>query len=430
MKLRSQNFVTTGKKEINIVKNDLSKENIVEGIQSNITFSNGRKRLCEEKINRHLLGVRENKIAKLEEHQMLVSNKKSTPEVGQPIEVLPSKSKRKRIPSTSNSTDLKKIRLSLEVNDVDKGVEHYSPRKISKTTKELYGFLFTSTQREDIEVVFVEDRLYTLLEKEAYLLTSPIVDISLSPNGEGLQQRCYYQYAIVKLVMERFHFQSSTGLLAMSIFDDCWRRGLVTSSNCRAITIVSVYIAAKYEEVMLPSIDDLLMCIYPYHTRNDIIETEILILNAIDFNVIRPLSLEIGRYFSIDLKYPEKGNFILDYICFVTAADNKTAHLKPSTIASCAVIITCELLNISPGNQRLLLMKEVTENGLQKFLPLICQVVIDYLQLFINAERDQKSNTINIIFDKKRYNRSTKYLYSKLPQLIGFYEDLVESFVQ
>lgn len=108
------------------------------------------------------------------------------------------------------------------------------------------------------------------------------------------------------------------------------------------------------------------------------------------------------------------------------AADNKTAHLKPSTIASCAVIIACELFNISPGNNRILLMKEITKDNLCKVLPLICEVVIDYVQLFTNGGRNKTYNIINIIFDKKRYGKLTSYFYSKLPKLLGFYEDLTE----
>ncbi|CEF67539.1 Cyclin, N-terminal domain and Cyclin-like domain-containing protein [Strongyloides ratti] len=424
MKLRSRITNDSGKEKTNNVKNVLIKENTTENVQGDDNFCNKRKRLHEDRSKRHVLGERESKLARSKEQQTDVYSKPKSSKYCWQTEGRNS-TKRKRISSVSSSNDHKKLKLALDMNDVDKVQECPIEKKL-KTTEDLYGFLFSNTIKKDAEGVFDEDRLHTLLEKEKYLPTSSIADCSPASTEVDLNSRSYYQYVIVGFAMDKFHFRSETGLLAMTIFDDCWRLNLVNSNNYSLMILASVYIAAKYEETELPAIDDFSKYVFPSHTIDDITKTEIFILNAINFNLVRPLSIEISRYFALNLAYPEKGNFILDYICFVVAADNKTAHLKPSTIASCAVIIACELFNISPGNNRILLMKEITKDNLCKVLPLICEVVIDYVQLFTNGGRNKTYNIINIIFDKKRYGKLTSYFYSKLPKLLGFYEDLTE----
>uniref|UniRef100_A0A0N5BZQ2 CYCLIN domain-containing protein n=1 Tax=Strongyloides papillosus TaxID=174720 RepID=A0A0N5BZQ2_STREA len=407
----------------NIVKNDLVKEGILKKNEGGSGI-NSRKRLHEEQPMRVVLGDRSNKIFKLKEEQNNFLGLPEPPNYIQQEEIRNSV-KRKRISSTSANSNHKKVKLDLDEDDTSEIDEKPIMMKTLKTTKDLYGCLFPNTAKPDLDEVFKEDRFHRLLEKEKDLPTSPVIEY-LSPMKETeLKIRRQCQCGIINIIMDRFHYRSETGLLAMAIFDDCWRQRIVNQDNSKKIAITSVYIAAKYEEVRPLCIDDLNRYVSPVFSKDDIVRTEVTILNAIDFNVVRPLSIEICRCFAFGLTYPEKGNFILDYICFVVAADYRTAHIRPSTIASCAIIIASEIFNIALGNKCLSLIKKITKDDFSKILPEICKVVIDTLSAFTNSETNRKSNEINSTFDKKKYDKSTRYFYTKLPQLIGFYEDII-----
>uniref|UniRef100_A0A0N5A5L7 CYCLIN domain-containing protein n=1 Tax=Parastrongyloides trichosuri TaxID=131310 RepID=A0A0N5A5L7_PARTI len=436
MKLRSRVVSDNNTKRSSIVKDDNAKnieKNAGEGTQLRKRQLNQSKN--DENIN---LSEKENaKVIKLDiiknETEDVVQSKISDKKVNVTPQEKRTSTKRKRTASPSDNSHKKSKFDEESFKDTDTCTSITKDDTLSTRStspQELYGFLYINTNSNDIDDVFVEDRLHNLLEKEKYLPTSPVLkkenDSPHSYKRLHEKTRQNYQCIIVHISKDKFAFRSETTSLAMAIYDDCWRYRLVDASNSKILAIASLYIATKYEEVKIPAIEDFAKQVSNDCTRDDVSKAEVDILKLIDFNVIRPLSVEISRNFAIGLKYPSIGSLVLDYICFSVAADNSTAHLKPSLVASCAVIIACEIFNIKPDSDRLHLMRNISGNDFDKFLPIVCEVIINNINSYIPPSNDVniKNNGINATFDRSKFLKATRYLNSRVTQLVGFLETL------
>ena len=72
----------------------------------------------------------------------------------------------------------------------------------------------------------------------------------------------------------------------------------MSRTHTQLIGVTALFFAAKYEDVLIPSVEDLVYISAPAFTEADLYEMERQMFRAVNFDLSRPISLSFLRRFS------------------------------------------------------------------------------------------------------------------------------------
>uniref|UniRef100_A0A0N5BGT8 CYCLIN domain-containing protein n=1 Tax=Strongyloides papillosus TaxID=174720 RepID=A0A0N5BGT8_STREA len=155
-----------------------------------------------------------------------------------------------------------------------------------------------------------------------------------------------------------------TIFLARSLIDDVFKRKTITSENAIVIGVTCFLIASKFEDVYPITLNECIQLGNKEFSEKDICDNEVEILTLVGFRMIRSYSMEIARKL-LNLQTVENAiKQICDIICICCIFDSTISSEKPSTIASCAILISHKIQNqkIDPELVRWLSYTSTTDN--------------------------------------------------------------------
>ncbi|XP_010416680.1 PREDICTED: cyclin-A1-2-like [Camelina sativa] len=153
-------------------------------------------------------------------------------------------------------------------------------------------------------------------------------------------------------VAEEYRLSSETLYLAVNYVDRYLTGSVITKQNLQLLGVACMMIAAKYEEVCVPQVEDFCYITDNTYSRNELLEMESSVLNYLKFELTTPTAKCFLRRF---LRAAQGGKEVPSLLseclaCYLTELsllDYAMLRYTPSLVAASAVFLTQHVLHPS-----------------------------------------------------------------------------------
>ncbi|XP_055837226.1 G2/mitotic-specific cyclin-B [Episyrphus balteatus] len=149
-------------------------------------------------------------------------------------------------------------------------------------------------------------------------------------------------------VHHQFHLVPETFHMCVAIIDRYLQAVKTTSrQHLQMVGVTSLFIASKYEELFPPAIGDFIYITDDTYTKNQLLDMEVKIMKALDFNLSRPLPIHFLRRFSKAASAEDCHHAMSKYFLELVTTEYSMAHYRPSEIAAASLYLSLQLMNPS-----------------------------------------------------------------------------------
>lgn len=136
----------------------------------------------------------------------------------------------------------------------------------------------------------------------------------------------------------RWHMLPETLWIAINIIDRFLTRRVVSLTKLQLVGVTAMFIAAKYEEILAPSVDEFVFMTENGYTKAEILKGERIVLQTLDFKVSQYCSpyswmRRISKADDYDIQTRTLGKFLAE----ITLLDHRFLRCKPSLISAVAM---------------------------------------------------------------------------------------------
>ena len=133
----------------------------------------------------------------------------------------------------------------------------------------------------------------------------------------------------------KYHMLPETLWIAINIIDRFLSVRIVSTLKLQLVGVTAMLIAAKYEEIMAPSVEEFVFMTEQGYTKDEILKGECIILQSLDFQISHYCSpyswmRRISKADDYDLQTRTLGKFLIE----VTLLDHRFLRAKSSLIAA------------------------------------------------------------------------------------------------
>ncbi|KIJ51552.1 hypothetical protein M422DRAFT_26955 [Sphaerobolus stellatus SS14] len=164
----------------------------------------------------------------------------------------------------------------------------------------------------------------------------------------------------------RYRLLPETLWIAVNIVDRFLTKRVVSLVKLQLVGVTAMFIAAKYEEIMAPSVDEFVFMTENGYQRDEILKGERIILQTLDFRVssyCTPYSWirRISKADDYDLQTRTLSKFLME----VTLLDYRFLRVKPSMIAAVGMYSARKMLG-GDWNEAFVYYSGFTESQLKQ----------------------------------------------------------------
>ena len=143
----------------------------------------------------------------------------------------------------------------------------------------------------------------------------------------------------------RYHMLPETLWITINLIDRFLSNRVVSLVKLQLVGVTAMFVAAKYEEIMAPSVDEFVYMTESNYTRDEILKGERIILASLDFKIstyCSPYSWirRISKADDYDIQTRTLSKFLME----VTLLDHRFLRAKPSMIAAIAMFLARRML--------------------------------------------------------------------------------------
>lgn len=236
--------------------------------------------------------------------------------------------------------------------DVDSQIEPLSPinndeiqteldRAFEKYFRSVPNPLDDDTHDVVMVVEYASDIFYYLRELE----------VKYRPNPYYMQNQVeltwpFRRTMIDWLVQLHFRFQllPETLYLTINIVDRFLSKKTVTLNRFQLVGVSALFIAAKFEEINCPTLDDLVYMLENTYTRDDIIRAEQYMIDTLEFEIGWPGPMPFLRRISKADDYDFEPRTLAKYLLETTIVEPKLVAAAPSWLAAGAYFLSRTIL--------------------------------------------------------------------------------------
>jgi len=149
-------------------------------------------------------------------------------------------------------------------------------------------------------------------------------------------------------VLERYNLAQETLYLTISLVDRYLQEARVPKEELQLIGVTAMLIAAKYEEIYAPEVNDFAYITAGTYSREQIIEMERKMLFTLQFHVGRPLAINYLRRYSHMSEATAIMHTIGKYTLETCLIDYNLSSVLPSKYAAGAVWLSRRLTQTQP----------------------------------------------------------------------------------
>lgn len=132
----------------------------------------------------------------------------------------------------------------------------------------------------------------------------------------------------------KFRLLPETIFLATNIIDRFLSVRVVSLVKFQLVGVTALFIAAKYEEVVCPSVTNFLYMTDGGYTDDEILKAERYVLSMIDFNLSYPNPINFLRRISKADDYDIQSRTMAKYLMEISVVDHRFMDTPPSLIAA------------------------------------------------------------------------------------------------
>lgn len=143
----------------------------------------------------------------------------------------------------------------------------------------------------------------------------------------------------------RYHMLPETLWIAINIVDRFLTKRVVSLVKLQLVGVTAMFIAAKYEEIVAPSVDEFVYMTEGGYTREEILKGERIILQTIGFKISHYCSpyswmRKISKADDYDIRTRTLSKFLTE----VTLLDHNFLRVKPSLVAAVGMYTSRRML--------------------------------------------------------------------------------------
>lgn len=146
----------------------------------------------------------------------------------------------------------------------------------------------------------------------------------------------------------QFRLLPETLYLGISVMDRFFATEVINKDKIQLVGVTSFFIAAKFEEIYPPTIDDIVQICDGMYPRRDIIKMEMAIAKRLRFELGRPLPLHFLRRNSKAAHASPRIHTLAKFLMELTLLDHECSSWAPSLQAATALYVTLRILSDSP----------------------------------------------------------------------------------
>mmetsp|Transcript_19021 Transcript_19021/g.28329 ORF Transcript_19021/g.28329 Transcript_19021/m.28329 type:complete len:414 (-) Transcript_19021:41-1282(-) len=145
-----------------------------------------------------------------------------------------------------------------------------------------------------------------------------------------------------------FQLMSETLFLSVAILDQYLQKKQVSRANLQLVGMACMFIASKYEEIWHPPIEDFVYICASTYSREQILKTEIDILQSLNFDLSQVTPLQFVRRFSKAAHSDPRLHTCCKFFAEISLASFTMLAFPPSQIAASAVYLSRKLAGKKP----------------------------------------------------------------------------------
>ncbi|KAK2461041.1 hypothetical protein APHAL10511_006982 [Amanita phalloides] len=135
----------------------------------------------------------------------------------------------------------------------------------------------------------------------------------------------------------RFQLQAETLFLCVNIMDRFLSARVVSLAKLQLVGITCMFIAAKVEEILAPSVTHFLMCAESTYTESEILQAERYILKTLDWNLSYPSPMHYLRRVSKADNYNVEVRTLAKYFLEIQCVEWRLVAAPPSLMAAASI---------------------------------------------------------------------------------------------
>ncbi|KAK9501562.1 hypothetical protein O3M35_012265 [Rhynocoris fuscipes] len=191
----------------------------------------------------------------------------------------------------------------------------------------------------------------------------------------------------------------------------------VTVKNLQLVGVCCMAIATKYEEVQPLAVSDFLYLCNNTYKKYEFLKMERTILNNIDFQIARPLTIYFLRRYSLASRADRKQHVCAKYLLDLALLDASLCHVRPSLLAACAFFISTCLLkdkfDANYWNDQLIFYSKYEYENIRIYTSKFCKLVLS---------NDKYFKTVKKKYSAKEFDSVSNRIHNKMHLLIAFSE--------
>jgi cyclin B len=174
----------------------------------------------------------------------------------------------------------------------------------------------------------------------------------------------------------KFKLGNETLFLTVSLLDRYLAVRSVKRSKLQLTGVTCMLIAAKFEEIYAPEVRDFVNITDKAYSRNEILDMEVAILQALKFRIQTVSSFFFLQRFLQVMRYSKTHRFLAQYILELTIVDYRMLKYTQSHLAASAVLLANKIMRI-PSPWPALLTKHTrnTEASLKTCAKEMCSLL-------------------------------------------------------
>jgi len=148
-------------------------------------------------------------------------------------------------------------------------------------------------------------------------------------------------------VHQQFSLIQETLYLTVAVLDRFLQEegASISTKQLQLVGVTAMLIAAKYEEMYPPEVDDFVYITDKAYKQSEILQMEIRILKTLDFDLGRPLPINFLRRCSKAGLVDGDIHGLAKYVMELTLVDYKFAHVEPSRVSAASLALSMHLLD-------------------------------------------------------------------------------------
>ncbi|KAJ3212176.1 G2/mitotic-specific cyclin [Entophlyctis luteolus] len=215
------------------------------------------------------------------------------------------------------------------------------------------------------------------------------LEVAAMPNAQYMDFQKELKWAMRDILIDwlidihnKFRLLPETLYLAVNIIDRFLSLRVVSLVKLQLVGITSMFIAAKYEEVIAPSIKNFIYMADGGYTEEEIQKAERYVLSVLEFNLQYPSSMSFLRRCSKAENYNIQTRTLAKYLMEISLVDHRFLDALPSQVAAAGLYLARRMLEAGPWDKNLVHYSGYTEECIKP----VSDLMIDYLQKPIKHE--------------------------------------------